>query len=73
MDRKTPHKDSVGLGAFCPLILLDRLLVRLLLALSPDPIHLQLEPSPLPVHRHLGVGRGTLGGRPQDHAHSPSL
>lgn len=40
MDRKTPHKESVGLGAFCPLILLARLLVRLLLALSPDPIHL---------------------------------
>lgn len=54
VDRKTPHKERVGLGAFCPLILLARLLARLLLALSPDSVHLQLDPSPRPSHRHLG-------------------
>ena len=53
-ERKTPHKEGVGLGGLSPLVLL----VSLLPALGPDPVHPQLDPSVVPPYRHLGVGRG---------------
>lgn len=53
--RKAPHKECVWPGALLPLVLP----AWLLLAMGPDPICHQLDPTFLPAHGHLGVGRGT--------------
>lgn len=53
--RKAPHKECVWPGALLLLVLP----AWLLLAMGPDPICHQLDPTFLPAHGHLGVGRGT--------------
>ena len=55
--RKAPHKKRVWSGALLPLVLP----AWPLLALGPDPVCHQLNPTSLPAHGHLGVGRGTSG------------
>ena len=59
--REAPHKESVWPGALLPLVPL----ARPLLALGPDPVRHQLDPSLLPTHRHLGVGRHIRMGAPR--------
>lgn len=51
--REAAHEQSVGPGALYTLMLL----AGPLLALGPDPVCHQLNPSLLPSHGHLGVQR----------------
>ena len=55
--RKAPHKECVWPGALLPLVLP----AWPLLAMGPDPVCHQLDPTFLPAHGHLRVGRGTSG------------